>query len=149
MREISVPITPRQAESILQNWSQNGINIKLKRTQTVAEKSMGGGFLPLLFAAAWLPLPLPVRLPGLLSAWLPRASSSSHKTHGALEHPWPSGLAGLQGDRRLWQGCRRRRQGPPLLSCTSKSQSSTLGRSELQVWDSEAESGVGDSWAPS
>ena len=47
-----MPITPRQAESILQNWSQNGINITLKRTQTVAEKSMGGGFLPLLFAAA-------------------------------------------------------------------------------------------------
>ena len=45
-------ITPKQAESILQNLSQNGINITLKRTQTVAEKSMGGGFLPLLLAAA-------------------------------------------------------------------------------------------------
>ena len=52
MREMSVTITPKRAESILQNLSQNGINITLKRTQTVAEKSMGGGFLPLLLAAA-------------------------------------------------------------------------------------------------
>jgi len=52
MREISVTITPLQAESILQNLSQNGINITLKRTQSVSEKEMGGGFLPILAALA-------------------------------------------------------------------------------------------------
>ena len=51
MRQIAVTITPLQAASIIRNLTQNGVNITLKRTMTKGERQ-GGGFLPLIMAAA-------------------------------------------------------------------------------------------------
>ena len=51
MREIAVTITPLQAESIMRNLSSGLVNITIKRTMTKGERQ-GGGFLPLILAAA-------------------------------------------------------------------------------------------------
>ena len=51
MRQIAVTITPLQAANIIRNLTQDGVSITLKRTMTKGERQ-GGGFLPLLLAAA-------------------------------------------------------------------------------------------------
>ena len=51
MRQIAVTITPLQAANIIRNLTQDGVNITLKRTMTKGERQ-GGGFLPLIMAAA-------------------------------------------------------------------------------------------------
>ena len=51
MRQIAVTITPLQSANIIRNLTQDGVSIILKRTMTKGERQ-GGGFLPLIMAAA-------------------------------------------------------------------------------------------------